>query len=648
MALFTETIDDAIVVSSVTEIAFGDGAETSFEAVLSDELSVADRAGLDFEVSLSDALDVEDDLDASSLRGVEFADTVSVTDAIAREATYVRTRSDALAVADGILKASSFERQLSDAISVTDLIVGAPTITFLIDEVRALSPTRVRIDFAAPAQINEALTRPTSYVFDNVSAGSFDVVPLSVRLPAGQPSPIYVEIETTEHTDGGTYEVALTSVIRGAAGEFGGGAPVEYDGLGIAPTLRVVIAISPTEVEVHFSEEISNEPDANESRNYTWDGGLSTISVRSVVGSVVTLQTTLQAPGQLYNLHVKAQLTTPLVVSDEVEVEDDVLAEYITFNVIISDDLEVTDQTLLPGHQIFVVVGQYFAPTNETGIQSSPDSGVTWAPEIVPDGFQLYRVAYGLGVNVATSGSGVLVSDGNGTWTSISFGGPDALGVCFSPDLSLFVVGSHNGFFVSSDGYNWTFTTADNSPFSFYYFSVVWSPGLGLFVAGGNDGTLTQTSPDGINWTRHANVFNGIWWQMTWCSGAGLFVATGDGGAPEKLQTSPDGINWTVQSPDLGFTGGWFGCASSSSRMVIAGYNGAAEVQTSDDGITWTHRTLDNGYTGVPYSMTYRADLGLFVFVGDGAEIQTSPDAITWTHRTPGGGVTDAVFRGAG
>lgn len=601
-------------------------------------------------IVIDDEVVVDDELIVVAVIVGVTSDSVSVVDQLSVSLSRTRVRGDTVAVTDSLIRRATFGRILSDNIAIADALTASATIIFGIANARSLTESKVRIDFAVPVQINDALTNPASYRFNNVSAGSFDVVPLSVRLPAGQPSPIYVEIETTEHTDGGTYEVALTSAIRGAAGEFGGGDAFEYDGIGIAPTLRVVIAISPTEVQVHFSEEISNEPDANEPRNYTWDGGLSTIAVRSVIGSVVTLQTTQQTQGQLYTLHVNAQLTMALVISDEVEVEDDLLAEYITFDVIISDEVEVDDEIRLPGHQILVVVGQYIDPVNVTGIQSSPDGGATWNPEPVLDGFQLYRAAYGVGVNVVTSGGGVFISDGNGDlWESISFGGPDALGVCFSPALGIFVVGSHNGFFVSSDGVNWTFHNADNSPFSFYYFSVVWSPELGIFIAGGNDGTLTQTSPDGINWTRHANAFNGIWWQMAWCSGAGLFVAAGgSSGDPNKLQTSPDGINWTTQTPDAGFAGEWLGCAASASRMVIAGVDGSAVVQTSDDGVVWTQRTLDNGYVGVPQSMTYRADLGLFVFVGFNAEIQTSPDGITWTHRTPGGGVTDAVFRGVG
>jgi hypothetical protein len=250
-------------------------------------------------------------------------DTIGVTDAISSRLFQASSSTDTLSVADRLQSALNAARRLTDTVAIADSLIAAISIALKISQVRAFSETRIRIDFERPATINTALTRASSYRFTNVSSGSVEVVPLSVSLPPGQANPLYVEIETTEHTNEADYEVALTSSIRGAAGEVGSTVPVPYVGIGVSPKLKVVLAVSATEVEVHFDEPIENNAEANDPLNYTWTGGLSTIAVRSVVANVVTLQTTSQIPGQLYSLTVEdPKLFHSVTMQDAVDAVD--------------------------------------------------------------------------------------------------------------------------------------------------------------------------------------------------------------------------------------------------------------------------------------------------------------------------------------
>lgn len=655
MAEIDQDIDDSV-------------SALDFVALSGVSLVLVDGVGVDDEVAVVvlraneasfigvDVLDVSDTASRSREAAASVSDTLSATDSVTTRLDRTSVLTDTVAVTDSLEIARNHELQLSDAAVVNDSLVVTPTIALKIDDARALTATRVRIDFEYPVLINDALTRPSSYRFDNLSAASVEIVPLSVSLPAGQTNPLYVEVETTEHTNGATYEVALTAGIMGAAGEIGSPVPVSFTGIGIPPTLQLVLAVSAIEVQVYFSEAIANEADANDPRNYTWDGGLHTVAVRSVVGNIVTLQTSPQTPGELYHLTVtRVRASLDVTINDDaIDAEDeDVFVELFTLDIVVHDDIDTEDSIAaqVPPQQLLMVVGRYLAPSDESGVQSSLD-GTVWIAEsgFSADGLGLLGAAFGNGVNCVSASSATYTSDGRGTWVG-HYGLGEIQGIAFSPELGIFVAGGHNLFFVSTDGASWTTTPADVSPSDVYFFSIAWSPELGLFVAGGNDANLIQTSPDGYTWTRHAQggSFFGLWWGMCWCSGLGLFVgAGGNSAAPDSLQTSPDGAAWTVRTPGSGYTGNWLACAASDSRIVIAGWSGMPEVQTSDDGITWTRRTLANSYSGTPNGLTYRADLGLFVLCGDGAEIQTSPDGITWTHRTPGGGVTDAQFRGVG
>lgn len=282
MALFEETIDDSASVA--------DGATTASA----------------FALSASDSATVTDSLSVTNGRDIVVAigDTIASSDAVVVLRVTEKIVSDDVVVSDALRVGVVQLVRVSDAVVATDSLVSEPILALFIQEARALSERKVRVDFSAPMQIDDALRRPSSYVFDNLTPGSVEVVPLAVTLPAGQQNPLFVEIDVTEHTETAMYAVALSPALRGAANETSVGEPFEYVGIGARPTLQLVLAMSANEVDVFFNEPILNNSTARDRSRYQWTGGISTIDVKRIVENVVTLQTTTQTPGALYSLTV--------------------------------------------------------------------------------------------------------------------------------------------------------------------------------------------------------------------------------------------------------------------------------------------------------------------------------------------------------
>lgn len=203
-----------------------------------------------------------------------------------------------------------------DTISVSDNVSVEAIATLSIDDARPLTERKVRIDFSAPTVINDALTDPASYTFEGVTPGAVEVIPLSVDLPQGQANPRFVEVNLTEHTNDKTYQVTISDQILGQNGEVGGGASDTYVGIGISPLVTLVQATSPTEAVVIFDEDILDNADARDPSNFTWAGGLSTVSVKDVSGNTITLETTEQTPNTIYTLTVGGGISPNAVTVD--------------------------------------------------------------------------------------------------------------------------------------------------------------------------------------------------------------------------------------------------------------------------------------------------------------------------------------------
>jgi hypothetical protein len=234
------------------------------------------------------------------------------------------------------------------------------------------------------------------------------------------------------------------------------------------------------------------------------------------------------------------------------------------------------------------------------------------------------------------------------TWTNRAISADTWRGICWSPQLAIFVAvgaGPTNYIGTSPDGITWTYRTA---PATNTWIAVVWSPELSLFVAVATSGTgnRVMTSIDGTTWIIGVSPQDNNWANIIWSPELGLFVAVADGGGSSRIMYSSDGANWNLVSTSS-FNNQFRGiCWSPELGIFVAtSITGNNRVITSTDGINWTVgiTPVNNDWGAVCWS----PELGLFVAcsqTGTGNRIITSPDGINWTVRDTTG--KDSVWAG--
>jgi hypothetical protein len=253
--------------------------------------------------------------------------------------------------------------------------------------------------------------------------------------------------------------------------------------------------------------------------------------------------------------------------------------------------------------------------------------GLCWSPE--------------LGIFVAASTTGeVMTSTDGSTWiTRTSAAANWWTDICWSPQLNLFVVVAKSGLgnqqlMTSPNGIDWTIgvNAVDNG-----WLSVCWSPELGLFCAVAETGTgdRVMTSPDGITWGTQTSAANNLWNSVCWASecpngsgGFGLFCAVASVGT-KRVMTSPDGTNWSTQTP-ANDTLLWKDVCWSPELHAFCAVASSSGSMISHDGINW----IMGGVTGIGESVSWSPELGLFctaIHASSTTTGRTSPDGINWT-----------------
>ena len=171
----------------------------------------------------------------------------------------------------------------------------------------AVSATKIRVTFNEPMDPNGTeIENPLNYSVIP-TAGGASVFVRSVVLPIDT-NPTFIELVTSEMTDGAAYETAVDSSgpIRDAAFN-----PLDsafdtaaFTGVGVAPELFDVLSLSSTRVDVVFSENMKDNADIRNPNKYVWDNGLLTLSVLALEGTTVKLATTEQVEGLVYQLTI--------------------------------------------------------------------------------------------------------------------------------------------------------------------------------------------------------------------------------------------------------------------------------------------------------------------------------------------------------
>lgn len=265
---------------------------------------------------------------------------------------------------------------------------------------------------------------------------------------------------------------------------------------------------------------------------------------------------------------------------------------------------DLQDVTLANG--ALVAVGEH-------GIVLNSTNGFDWEFHRAKTDAGLLDVAYGNGVLVAVDGQSINVSSNGRDW-SLIYNPTGLTSVAFGQGLFVGVRGASSSEFVgSTNGRDWfaTGTAQVGGPAHLAY-------GNGRFVVGGQNGFAVSTN--GTNWTYTfyqpidcVSYINGRFVGLLQFAASGTVFAT----------FSTNGINWTDYNTRI------------SSRMLAVAYGNGLYVAVgvqgdfmfSSDGIMWTQGSLfsNDDLEAVIFSN------GKFIAVGEHGTIITSSNGAVWT-----------------
>lgn len=166
---------------------------------------------------------------------------------------------------------------------------------------------RVRLNFSEPMLRDTALTSVGNYQFNTVTAGATSIALLEVVAPETPTNPSYVDLTCSEMTIGASYEaeVSITGPVDPALNTIDvANNTVGFVGIGANPLISSIRAVSTNRVDLAFDEVMRDNADIRDPSRYTWDNGLSTLSILEVSSNVVKLVTSDQIPETLYTLTI--------------------------------------------------------------------------------------------------------------------------------------------------------------------------------------------------------------------------------------------------------------------------------------------------------------------------------------------------------
>jgi len=177
-----------------------------------------------------------------------------------------------------------------------------------ISSVVAYSDERIRITFDRPMRKNDNLTDVINYT---IAPAAVDTATFffSEIISESVPCPRYVDIILdTEMTDGRPYSLEIAT-FDGPVDEDGNpfDASTNTDsflGNGTLPEILYIEAITLNRVDVVFTENMLDNSVIRDSARYSFDKGLTVLSVASLSGGTVQLVTADQTPGELYTLTI--------------------------------------------------------------------------------------------------------------------------------------------------------------------------------------------------------------------------------------------------------------------------------------------------------------------------------------------------------
>jgi hypothetical protein len=207
----------------------------------------------------------------------------------------------------------NYELAVSNVLDQANNAMGAPTNTALfngfgraprLSGISVVSSTRLRFNFDEPMLGNAELENPANYVVTPITPGAASLFFSAVDVPNAA-FPEWVDIDTSEMTDGASYSGQVSNVQDIVGNVIDPGFDSDtFVGVGEAPEVERVEAISENRVDVYFNEHMTDNADIRDPAKYSFDNGLAVLSILSVSGSKVELVTGDQVEGTLYTLTV--------------------------------------------------------------------------------------------------------------------------------------------------------------------------------------------------------------------------------------------------------------------------------------------------------------------------------------------------------
>ena len=167
---------------------------------------------------------------------------------------------------------------------------------------RAISSTRIRIDFSGILDVNSSLFDVNNWMISTVDLAAVTPTILEVYSPNAFPTTI--DLIVSEMTNAATYDVAVANLLPTSGGEPLVSDSYSFEGIGDAPEILSVIASSKNSVRIRFNEPLKAVGGISNPSTYTFDNGLVVTDVTDFENEFVELSTSDQTPGQLYMLTV--------------------------------------------------------------------------------------------------------------------------------------------------------------------------------------------------------------------------------------------------------------------------------------------------------------------------------------------------------
>lgn len=234
-------------------------------------------------------------------------------DTITPEAVLNPTYVDLHVLSEMTTGVDNYEMAVSDVEDLAGNAMASPTNTDLfgglgraprLSGIDVVSSTKLRFNFDEPMRKDAALLNPANYAVTVLTPGAANLFFSSVTAQ-NVATPEWVEVDTSEMTDGASYDGAVSNVVDIVGNEIDPGFDSDtFTGVGEAPFVDRLEAVGENRIDVYFNEQMTDNADIRNPAKYSFDNGLATVSVLNVVGEKVELVTGDQIPGTLYTLTV--------------------------------------------------------------------------------------------------------------------------------------------------------------------------------------------------------------------------------------------------------------------------------------------------------------------------------------------------------